>query len=135
MPQFYVNVFEMEMDFIPRLAGLQEIDQGKAPPNIEAFQALHFLAEQSETVHGPVYLEDEKQWRQVAWAVVRTAIFKYRPADQRLARIGGTATEIRALLEPDVSDGVTIRGEIGSALAPPPAPRTEMVGSARAQSQ
>lgn len=135
MPQFYVNIFEMEMQHIPRLAGLQDIDQGKAPPNIEAYQALHFLAEQSETVHGPVYLEDERQWRAVASAALQCAVSKYEPTLERLKRIGGGASlaEMEALLNSELSDSVDVRVEIGSALAHSPALRNaqviELVGS------
>lgn len=129
MPEFYLRLFEMEQQFIPRLAGLQEIDQGKAPPNVEAYQALHFLAEQSETVHGPVYLEDERQWRQVAWASLRCAVAKYEPLEERLARICGTASvmEVNALKAADLSDVLDVRCEIGSALAHSPALRQENV--------
>lgn len=129
MPQFYVNLFEMEMAHIPRLAGLQEIDQGKAPPNIEAFQALHFLAEQSETVHGPIYLEDERQWRSVAKAALQCAVSKYQPTIERLKRIGGGASvaEMEALLNSELSDSVDVRVEIGSALAHSPALRNAQV--------
>lgn len=127
MPQFYVDLFQREMDFIPQLAGINDIDKGVAPPNIEAFQALHFLAEQSETVHGPVYLEDERQWRSVAWAATRCAVFKYKPADVRLLAVGGSAVEVKAMLEIDLSDCIDIRCETGSALAHSPALRQEMV--------
>jgi hypothetical protein len=129
MPEFYVRLAEKEEQNIPRLAGLQEVDQGKAPPNIEAFQALHFLAEQSETVQGPVLLEDECQWRAVARAVLVCAASNYDPTEQRMIRINGAGSklEVEALLASDLSTNIDIQCEIGSALAHSQALRQEQV--------
>lgn len=131
MPDFYERLYEAEMAHIPRLAGLQEIDTGKAPPNVEAYQALHFLSEQSETVHGPVYLEDERQWRNMATTALICAVAQYKPEDNRIVRIGGSASllEVQALLavKDALADSVAVRCEIGSALAHSPALRNAQV--------
>jgi len=129
MPEFYVRLVEQEEENIPKLAGLQEIDQGKAPPNVEAFQALHFLAEQSETVHGPIMLEDEENWREIARTACIIAIQNYNPADIRITRVAGGATklEVQALMSSDILDTVDVVCEIGSALAHSPALRQEQV--------
>lgn len=129
MPEFYLRLLQNEEENIPKLAGLGEIDQGKAPPNIEAFQALHFLAEQSETVHGPVMLEDEENWRDCAQLACICATTNYRPEDVRITRVTGGATklEVQALMSSDLLDTVDVVCEIGSALAHSPALRQEQV--------
>jgi hypothetical protein len=131
MPDFYQRLYEAEMAHIPRLAGLQEIDTGKAPPNVEAYQALHFLAEQSETVHGPIYLEDERQWRNMATAALVCAVSQYKPTDKRIVRVGGQASvlEVQALLavKDDLNESIAVRCEVGSALAHSPALRNAQV--------
>lgn len=119
LPEHYVRLQQQEEDNIPKLAGLQDIDKGEAPPNIESFISLHFLAEQSETVHAPVLLEDEEQWRAVAECVLKCALENYNPEEERLTRADGSASivEVQALMAADQSDNLIVRCEIGSALA------------------
>jgi hypothetical protein len=129
MPEFYIRLAQAEEENIPKLAGLQDIDQGKAPPNIEAFQALHFLAEQSETIHGPVLLEDEENWRMVARASLICAVTNYKPGQKRMLRVGGAESriEVDALLRSSMTDNLDVVCEIGSALAHSQALRQEQV--------
>lgn len=129
MPDFYQRLASAEEENVYKLAGLQEIDRGVAPPNLEAFQALHFLAEQSETVHGPVLLDDQTQWEDAARAAVACAVANYQDAEDRIITIAGSATrvEVAALLRSNVTDSVDVVCEIGSALAHSKALRTEQV--------
>lgn len=129
MPEFYLRLMEKEQENIPLLANLQDVDRGRAPPNIEAYQALYFLAEQSETVNGPISLEDEETWRGVHEALLICATKRYQPGQERVTRIAGPASklEVEALLRDNVQDRMAVVCEISSALSQSPALRQEQV--------
>ncbi len=129
MPEWIFRLQQEEKASIPEIAGLSDVDQGKAPPNIEAFQSLHFLAENSEAMHGPVLIEDQEQWQQLMRVSLVFARSNYDPFEERVVRVGGegTAMEARALAVSDLSGSVDIHCEIGSALAHSLALRQEQV--------
>lgn len=123
IPDVYERLASTEKEYIYELAGLTQIDRGIAPPNIEAAEALGLLLEQSETTHGPVSLEDNREWKELGRAILKICKAWFRPEDKRYINVVGSGNdiEVKALTMSSISDSTDVvvktDSPIGQSLA------------------
>lgn len=118
MPDWLFRKYEDEGNKVFSLAGLQDIDRGIPPPNVEAHSALFFLAEQSEQIHGPVLVDDEATWTEIYETSFICAQTNYGEDEKRWMSLVGDPhqLEVKAIKEPDLVQSSGITCEIGGAL-------------------
>lgn len=118
LSEFNERLIERENNRVYEIAGVNELDRGIPPKNIEAAEALEILAEQGGVSHGPVILRDSEVWQDVGLAALMCAKANYDPAEQRFVQVSGTGSEpeAQALAVADLSNNVSVRVTVGSAL-------------------
>lgn len=119
MPEYVRGTMKDEEDSVYKNLGISEIERGVSPPNIEAAEALATMVEQSETSHGPIYLEDADNWEQMGRSALLCAIANYKDDEERLVRVSGPGGryEARMLSTADLSGDVDIIVELGGAVS------------------
>lgn len=118
LSEFNERLIERENNRVYEIAGVNEIDRGIAPKNIEAAEALEILVEQSGTTHGPIILRDSETWADIGMAALHTAKANYDPQDKRVVQVTGSGTEaeVKAFEAADLNTKVSVRVTVGSAL-------------------
>lgn len=118
MPEYIMRAMADEKEAVFELAGVSRLDRGDIPPNVEAAEAFQVLIEQSDTIHGPISIEDEDVWRDIGLAAIKCAVANYDKSDDILVKTVGPGGEVeaRALRSADLAGELDVRVEVGSAV-------------------
>lgn len=98
MPEFYRSMVPDEYNHMNDVAGLTEVDQGRAPPNIESGEALALLLESSEQSIAPMLIEDRAQYRRLGRMVLQCCRANYGSERRYMRILGDTRTYETQLL-------------------------------------
>ena len=131
MPALPPYVFEHLRDISMRLRdvyGLQEITEGKPPPNVEAGVAIDLLQEMATDRWAPTIQQIEVGLARAGYQLVALAQEYY--VEPRLIKIHGEGgrIQVKKFLQSDIPSGVDFYAEAGSGL-----PRTRAARMARVE--